>query len=212
MRRRILILIPLLLALLACKKFAQEIEKASGGSDPSPAPVVTTTQPIPTPTGASPLGAAATGKWKLFTSTEGRFSVQLPGTPTASNDSTPTAVGKIELHLFTVTGDKGSAWIANYSDYPAALTKLSNPNKILDGAMNGAVKGVSGTLKSKKTITVNGFPGREFEASAQQGLSFSGRIVLAENRMYQLTAVSVPGTIPKSDVVKFFNSLTITKP
>lgn len=205
--RTSLVIVPLVIALLGCKKLAKELKDREQSSTPNvEAPAVPTPAPVPSPT-----VAAANSKWKVFASTEGEFSVELPGTPTPSKNKTNTAVGPIDIHMFTVSGSDGSAWIANYSDYPAALAKLSKPETILQGSMNGAVEAVGGTIKTKEKITVDGFPGREFAASARQGLDYTGRIILADNRLYQLTLVYLPGTVSQADVRKFFDSLKITK-
>jgi hypothetical protein len=152
----------------------------------------------------------AQGGWKQFSSKEGRFSVQLPGDPKQGKQSIDTQAGKIDMHLFTYEVSKEVAYIVIFNDYPAAIVEKANKNKMLDGARDGAVKKVKGTLRGEKKLTMNGSPGREVVVDTPQ-LSFRNKMFMVKNRLYQVMAVTPKGKDSTADVMKFLNSFKLTQ-
>jgi len=152
--------------------------------------------------------AAASAQWKTFTQTAGNFSVQLPGTPKAQDQSVDTKVGKITAHMYLLEGNP--TYVVAYNDYPAASMKGKNPNEALEASANGAVTNVKATLTSKKAITIKGYPGCEITFNNPKFLGKS-RIYLVKNRLYQLTAIiPKPGSYNK-DVNRFLTSFRLLK-
>src|SRR4030042_4579780 len=137
--------------------------------------------------------------WKEFSSANGKFSVMMPGEPQEQHETVKTAVGPVDLYMHIL--DVGtSAYIVGYSDYPEDLIKNSEVNILLEGARNGAISNIRGTLVNEKDISIAGNPGKEFNFSVphrpelpNKGIGKS-RIFLVGNRLYQCMVVGDKNT------------------
>jgi hypothetical protein len=147
-------------------------------------------------------GCQKTYQWQNLSSKEGRFSVQMPGTPQTQSQSTAgvTMTGEI-----VDLGDE--AYTVMYGDLPPT------GSFDLDKGVEGFVSGVSGTLVSKKEIAVDGNPGREFECSITKPVtgSASGRVILAGRRVYQVIAMGKGCNLNSPNVQKFVSSFKLEK-
>lgn len=143
--------------------------------------------------------------WREFSSPEGRFSVLMPGTP-AAETRTPKDQ-PIELHMFTV--DQGSkAFMASYFDLaPSSVL----PDAILDGARDGSVMNMQGTLIKEERITLDGHAGRAFQASARGNSFVETRMYLVDRRLYMLMVVRQDREEDK-DAAKFLSSFKLNPP
>ncbi len=194
-------------ALLACKKFAERLE-----AQKEEAPVAATSEAA----GASPAAPATPAtalSWQKLEDADGAFRVELPGTAKHQTEQTPTAVGNIELHMFLVESAGGSAFTAMYSDYPKSIIRAANADKILEGAQNGAVTNINGKLDTQRKIKIGSHPGREFSAKASTPLGgeleYTSRIYLVKNRLYQVTLAALGGTVAEADKKRFFDSFAL---
>ncbi len=144
-----------------------------------------------------------------YTSDEGKFTVSMPGKPSKDIKNIPTAVGAISMYLFMVE-KTNIAYMVAYSDYPAVVVENSDPEKILDGAVNGAMQNMEGKLISQEQITYGEDPGREISFNAKKGIA-KGKavIVLSGNRLYQVMAVGSNARYPNKTVKKVIDSLEI---
>ncbi len=132
------------------------------------------------------------GAEKPFACDAGNFKIAMPGVPTEQTIKAPSAIGPLEIHIYMVNQD-GTAWGTVYVDYPEKLADV-DPDEVLEGAVADAVGNLRGALVlSKKDIQLDGFPGKEFEATvpAQGGgnLTYRGRIYLVKTRLHQLTVI-----------------------
>ncbi|MDR3625024.1 MAG: PsbP-related protein [Chlamydiales bacterium] len=150
-------------------------------------------------------------------SKEGHFSVKLPnGFTTIDNDVQPiqTEMGEIETINYTSFTDT-SACMAGASEYPEALLVFikGKEKEVLDGAQEGALKNVNGTVVSSKDSTVEKLPAREVEFTAEadgQPLFGKALFILADSRLYHLLFISSSHSeLDSSEVTKFFNSFKI---
>jgi hypothetical protein len=150
-----------------------------------------------------------------FSSAAGRFSVSSPYTLTENTQSIDTQVGAVELHMFSAN-QPTQTLIVSYSDYPAELVSKSNPDKILDGSRNGMVQNSKGQLLSETRITIDGHPGRELTVSSTadngQELLLRSRIYLVENRLYQVTVVTIKDKANPQAIDQFLQSFKLTTP
>ncbi len=161
------------------------------------------------------FGAAAqvqeTG-WKEFQSKEGGFSVLLPGAPVEEKQAVQTELGPIEVRTFTFgLKENVGAYVVSFNDYPVELVKQSDPQKMLDGARDGAVRTVKGRLLSEKKITLDGAPGRELRIEAPGTLVIQSRIYLVKNRLYQILAVTQKEKAADAEITKFRDSFKLVK-
>jgi hypothetical protein len=155
--------------------------------------------------------ASAQISWRPVNSPLGRFTAQFPGVPMVQAPNTvQTALGPLDIQSYDVDLHAAGYFAVTYTDYPAAAISMSNPDSVLEGAKNGAVTNVHGTLLDAKTIAVQGYPGRDLKIFANNQTVFQ-RIVLARNRLYQLIVV-MPGTRPTAppEVLRFDQGFVIT--
>lgn len=152
-------------------------------------------------------------EWKAFSSTKGKFSVLMPGDPQEQHQVVNTAVGPIDLYMYAV--DSGSiAYIVGYSDYPEDFIKNSEPKKLLDGARDGAIRNIKGTLVAERNITIEAHPGREFafDVPKQSGIPYNGtgrsHMFLVGNRLYQCMVIGKKDSRIE-DIEKFVNSFKL---
>jgi hypothetical protein len=148
-------------------------------------------------------------RWKEFTSSEGRFSVLMPGTPTDQAQKVNSPVGVIDLHVFVVE-QSGAQYLVAYNDYPDAMVKTGDPEKVLDGARNGIVANVRGRLLSEVKITLQQFPGRELKVMVPDGAQMmQTRLYFVKNRLYQVGAVTSEADASSKDIPKFLESFKL---
>jgi hypothetical protein len=75
--------------------------------------------------------------------------------------------------------------------------KDAAPGTVLEGARDGAIANVKGKLVEGRdtAVTVPGpkagksYPGRDYEATAPQGMRISTRLILVGDRLYQIIFV-----------------------
>lgn len=144
---------------------------------------------------ASPPVLLAQSIWKQYTSTEGRFTVLMPGTPKTERQTQNTQLGPINIQAFAVARQQESvAYIVAYSDFPNNFVQKANIQKLLDGARDGALRAAQGKLLSQRNISLNGYPGREFEFVNPVGLITKNRMYLVNGRLYQVIVVTKQDT------------------
>ncbi len=160
---------------------------------------------------AAALACSTSPDLKQFNSVEGRFSVMFPGDPKTTTQTVPTAVGDITLTMYTASTSDG-AYFVGYADYPADAVASSDPQNMLDGARDGALKNVNGTLISEEKITLDGNPGRSLQFKSSDGKNVAyGHIYLIDNRLYQILVVSAPGKLTQDQIDAFLNSFSLTQ-
>jgi hypothetical protein len=152
-------------------------------------------------------------EWQTFTSKNGHFAVLMPGTPKSDVDSVETLIGTVDLHSFMVETDEFAYFVA-YGDFPPTFVQGADTDAMLDGAREGALADVRGTLVSERRISVQGFPGRELwiEASAgnQKGLA-QARMILVGNRFYQVLVVGPKERFAESQAERFLNTFQVIR-
>lgn len=146
-------------------------------------------------------------EFKEFASADGRFKVQMPGTP---KEETQTAAGAT-MKIYSLQ-EKDGAYAAAFADLPIPSGESEAQLQArLDGSRDGMVRNVGGTLTSESRITLSGkYPGREVQADipSKKGV-LRARIYLVDRRLYQ---VMVTGTKPwatSADATKFLDSLVL---
>ncbi len=152
--------------------------------------------------------------WTEFTSTEGRFSVWMPGAPNQQTQPVTTDSGSIDLIVFTAE-DRSGGYAVMYSDFPGGVSP-ANANAVLETTMQGGVSNMQGTLLRQSNITLRGYAGREIQVdvpaqNSQPASLLTARYYLVDNRLYQLLVITHKDQ-PTSDALrKFFDSFNLIK-
>ncbi len=141
--------------------------------------------------------------WQGFS--EHGFTVTMPGTPkrgqqvsSAGDITAPTYIVEFRDEVYTVS----------YNDYtPSDVEKMSDTEKLLEGARNGAVASLNGTLIEEHKITLGGYAGREFTAeSAEKDATVTYRIYWAPPCLYIVIYTRRHGAPLSKDGQKFLDS------
>src|SRR5215467_13701174 len=96
---------------------------------------------------------AAAPEWKDQTFKECRCSASFPGTPQTKTQSMQTKVGNLDSTMIMLEVPNQAFYALAYVDYPKDAIASSKPDALLDGARDGAVGKVKGTLKNETRIT-----------------------------------------------------------
>jgi hypothetical protein len=153
----------------------------------------------------------------LIESSEGLFLIQLPlGFSDYEKEVQPiqTEMGEIETVNYTSFSDTAAA-MAGSSLYPESLLIFikGKEREVLEGAQEGALKNVSGTVISEMDVDIQSSPARyvEFTAEAEgQPLFGKALFLLNENRLYHVLLItSNPQDIHDKATTAFFESLKI---
>ena len=150
--------------------------------------------------------------WTEFTSAEGAFSVLMPGTPAEQTQAQDTDLGPIDVHMYTFEGGD-VAYLIGYNVFPAAVIDASTPAAILDGARDGQVETVKGTLVNESEITLGTYPGRDLEIQVEGSdgaSSLRTRLFMVGDRLYQLVVAGPKGQSTSPDTIKFLDSFKLT--
>jgi hypothetical protein len=147
--------------------------------------------------------------WEELSSSEGAFSIFLPGSPTELTRTVNTAAGPIDFHFFLLE-QKDIAYLVGYSDYPEIAVQKTNPEAILEGARNGAVASAQGKLLSELIISLNGYPGRELKIEPAGGEgTINTNMFVVDNRLYQVMVVTPKEKAFSKHVGKFLDSFKL---
>jgi hypothetical protein len=134
--------------------------------------------------GAPPLASPTEAPWTTVSSAEGGFSVEMPGTPTASRQMN----GDIPVRMFVFSEGKTAAYTLSYNDLP----RSGPARQVLDGVLK-SLSGAATQVGTRKEITIQGHPGVDAEFTPAEGGHMWYRVVLVGSRMYQLILVARPG-------------------
>ncbi|GEN13538.1 hypothetical protein SAMN05443572_11228 [Myxococcus fulvus] len=141
-------------------------------------------------------------------STEGGFSVALPGPVSEERRSQVTDVGEVTLHTFIAERKESStAYYVSYTDFPASAVSQAKPSDVVSRASMGALEALGATGVSSRPLTLEGFPGWEVEGiSGPRRLK--GRFYLVGPRLYQQLLLHPEGQ-PPADAEAFFESFRL---
>jgi hypothetical protein len=150
---------------------------------------------------AGPLGAQ---EWQEYRPADAGYRIEFPGTPTV----TTRQADPITITLATLS--RGSAaFISSHSAMPAG-SDLGDPQKLLDGARDGGVRNVNGTLRDEQHLSVSGAPARRLVIDVpQRGLVVLMVAALRGIMLYQALHVGPPGTEDSADARHFVESLSL---
>lgn len=131
--------------------------------------------------------------WQDFRPAQGLFSVKMPSAPIA-HDPRVERVGSYTMtnHPYeSLVRGQGSTLYVVVDFSPALSTEKMSYEQMLDAELNGLVTRTSSTLISKRSITVNGYTGLEFELRPPEKLALSspktfGKIFMNSEHLYMM--------------------------
>jgi hypothetical protein len=145
--------------------------------------------------------------WTKFSSTEGRFSVLVPGQPKVSTETKQSSIGPYTNHLFMVNQER-SVLIFGWVDYQPNV-RLNVPGEIKANKDN-FLNGLKARSLSETPITVEGNPGIEFTAETDT-VYIKSRVFVIGARPYMLAAVYAKGFEDARGLERFLTSFQTIK-
>lgn len=144
-----------------------------------------------------------------YTDPTQQFRVEFPGAPEADRSTVPTEVGDIIMHTVMFEESVDKVYLLAYSDYPKELIELSDPQVLLESAQEGSLSNLgTSELNVNEKITFKGYPGLYFEAQ-NEDLYVAYKIILVENRLYQMAVLQQGTPLTDADVKNFMDSFRL---
>lgn len=165
-------------------------------------------QSAPAPVSGAPAPAAPAApklEWKTYTYPADGFSASFPLKPEEDKKDVPTEKGSFELRSYMVEMDPVAIFIG-VCDYGSA-TEGRDPDDVLKGAEDGALKNSNSHLVSDKKVTFGVYHGLTFEAESDTA-HFSARIYFVGSTLYQ-TLVVYPIGKPYGGTAQFLDSFQL---
>jgi hypothetical protein len=157
----------------------------------------------PPPVAAPPVAPSSVG-WVPYTSADGRFTIQFPGTPEESSRDYGDGTVHVVIH-----GAEDGIYLVTW--FVPSPTEARNPTLVFDNVEAGALgQGAGGTVVARADITLDGtYPGRALTVKlAQPDATMFVRCFVAGDRVYQLSALGKKDGADVDD--SFFDSFAVT--
>lgn len=153
--------------------------------------------------------------WQEYKSEDESFTVQMPTKPVEEVESKATIMGSIQSH--TMAGSMGAdgIYVVAYTDFPSDSVKAP-ASFVLDGAAQGAVNNSGATMVSKKSISLDAYPGLEVEMTVPSSKVPGGglavcRIYWVAPRIYMMFVGGHEGSEIYRDRARFLDSFKLKK-
>ena len=168
-----------------------------------------TANPAPTATAVpAPTKPRVASDWPLLAPEDEGFRIELPGKPDAQSSEVDTPAGKVFMRLYSLADD------ARRRVYSIAANRLptkpdaAEAEAVLDRARDGAVKLVDGRVVLESKAEHDRRPGRTLVVALPGGMFVHGRMVVADDRFYQVNIVSDSEELSADDR-RVFDSMRI---
>jgi hypothetical protein len=147
--------------------------------------------------------------WKKFTSAEGKFSIWFPGNPEETNIVIEASNVRILQPCFFAWADPQNEYAVNYGDYPKSLNKMK-PEQQFDICQSGVAREI-GKIIYQTNLQFENYPARDLEFVAGGKANYSGRmrLILVNERIYQLVVIFLTTNPHPADREIFFGSFHI---
>jgi hypothetical protein len=153
-------------------------------------------QPVPSAPEAKPE------TWQKFTSTEGRFSVEFPGTPTHSKQAVGPS-GNVPLYMYSLA--TSAAYGVSYFDSASTDAGPDAAKKALDLSVQGVIKDYGSEQLSVSETVVQDYPGRLLTKRLANGYTLRVKIVPVGEGNIKLRA-SYPNRNHRAENVSLYES------
>jgi hypothetical protein len=157
------------------------------------------------PAPAQKATPAPAPEWKTYSYSSDGFSASFPSAPEAQKRDDPTDAGSFELRSYLVQIEPVAMFVG-VCDYGAAA-EGRDPDTMLEGARDGALKNSSSHLVSERKITLGIYKGLAFESESDTA-HFSARIYVVGTTLYQ-TLVVAPKESPYPETTRFLDSFQL---
>jgi hypothetical protein len=156
----------------------------------------------------SVLNAVSQVNWREYSYPDDGFSFAAPAAPVFEKSTTPTAVGPIEQHTYSLQLGPNAAFMVSTGDFNEKGSV--SVKDLLEGAKKGAAERSNGAISKERDVTLEGNAGIEFELA---NAAFHSRVRCFFINKKLLTMMAVASTdkpIP-AEADRFFDSFRLIK-
>jgi hypothetical protein len=152
--------------------------------------------------------------WQEFSSDKGRFSVLMPGRPTAKTISIPVEGLKIDMYMHSLMTT--IRYSVSYYDLPVKVDDPDEIKKFLQNAKQGGISSIHGRLLEDREIKLGKYPGYYVALVTPDDSVLRSKSFLVGQRFYQVTINTprepVPGKsrIFQDVAARFLDSFKLT--
>jgi hypothetical protein len=137
----------------------------------------------------SGLDTAFLQQWVSFQPREKDFQVKLPMTPELLSNTFRAEGGEVDVQLYLVTDPlSGLYLLISRSRYPPEF-RTADPLRFFDQAMSSTRERFAGLTLAERVLSSPLYRGREFVLSLADGRYLRGKLMLADNDLYQVVAL-----------------------
>lgn len=154
--------------------------------------------------------------WQVYTSPDGRFQIQVPGSFTEKTDSVKTDVGNLVYHTFYLQTDSTAEnlfYMVSYCDYPPSVVFADSTGLAEDffkETIEAAAETVKGELAYSSDIQLDTHPGKTWRIDYLGGKAvIKNRAYLVGSRYYALQTIAWKAKSLNADGTKFFDSFRL---
>lgn len=151
------------------------------------------------------------GQSSQFRSTEGRFSITMPGQPTESVVTVSKGTWENHSNTFTYTDADLNQYMVAYSDRTNAEPRKATNEEVFDKIRKGLLIATDGKLLRESAVTLNGIVGRELVIERSGDSVQTERLFFVGDRVYQVSVEVKKQTSQTVDVNGFLNSFTFAR-
>jgi hypothetical protein len=138
------------------------------------------------------------------------FNVMFPGEPQPQRGEVAIPGGKVKTAAWTISDPSGVLYSISTADYPEKIVAANPASAFLNEGKNGLVNQLKGTVKAEEDITLQGYAGKAFTVSSDNG-EVRARNFLVGPRLYTLLVLYNPSIgAPLAD--QFLTSLELVNP
>jgi hypothetical protein len=149
--------------------------------------------------------------WAEYRPAGGGFSLEMPGGWNTEVMNIDTAIGRVKGYTATVeVGAVG--YMSMYIPYPPDAVRGRPVETMLDGARDGAVANVHGTLRSEEHVTIDNHPGRQIIIDAPNNMVLVQKFFVLDATLIQAIVGGHPGIEQDPNTIRFLQSLKVVAP
>lgn len=145
--------------------------------------------------------------WREVGSAESGYAVLLPAKPDRATREVAIGAARVALHMQSVHKD-GMAFGAAHADLPPG----TGAGQLLDDARDALVRNIGGRVTSEQALAIAGASGRAFTAegsAAGEPMRLAARVIVANDRFFQVVFVGRVGRGTAADVDMFLESFRL---
>jgi hypothetical protein len=143
-----------------------------------------------------------------FTSEEGKFKVNFENTPELKTSEVGSGDSKIMLYIYLGTSSSGAVHLVGYSDHPDIVTNDNDAYSLMEGAKQGVASELKAKIRKPVKGRFQGYPSLDFKGKGQK-LNFVYKMVVANNRLYQVGMMKYKKKITPAEVAGFIGSFKL---